>query len=127
MELLNMKNSEKTHQFSLIFCSKFITLILIFTFSSILKHEFQTNNSDAFQTLSEVPKMEFSNLNHLTLKMETGTTAVQLTHIFKDKTFPSAKIKHFIMICRSSDKMPHAFALSIKDQKKMPKGFKDAT
>lgn len=60
-----MKNSGKPHQFSLIFCSELIPLILIFTFCSILKHAFQTSNSDAFQTLSQVPKMEFSNLNHL--------------------------------------------------------------
>lgn len=100
---------------------------VIFTFCSVSKCEFQTSNSDAFQTLSEVPKMEFSNLNHLSLKTETGTASVQFTHIFKDTTFHSAKIKCFIMICRSSDKMPHAFALCIRDQKKIQKGFKDAT
>lgn len=127
MEVLNIKNSGTTHQFSLIFCSELITLFLIFTFCSILKHAFQTSNSDVFQTLSEVPKMEFSNLNHLSLRTETGTASVQFTHIFKDTTVPSAKIKHFIMIFRSSDKMPHAFALCMKDQKKMPKGFKNAT
>lgn len=97
---------------------------VIFTFCSISKCEFQASNSDAFQTLSEVPKMEFSNLNHLSLKTETGTASVQFTHIFKDTTFHTAKIKCFIMICRSSDKMPHAFAFCIRDQKKIPKGFK---
>lgn len=127
MEVLNMKNSGTPHQFSLIICSELTTLISIFTFCSILKHAFQTSNSDAFQSLSEVAKMEFSNLNHLSLRTETGAASVQFTHVFKDTTFPSAKIKHFLMICRSSDKMPHASALCIKDQKKMPKGFKDAT
>lgn len=121
-----MKNCGKPHQFSLIFCSELVTLILIFTFCSILKCAFQTSNSDASQTSSEVPKMEFSNLNHLSLRTETRSASVTFTHIFKDTAFPSAEIKHFLMICRSSDKMPHAFALCMKDQKEMPKGFKDA-